>query len=138
MTEEEKIRQTIETYRDYFSNSKADVFHSEKGVWAFWEYDKKYDYCHNFTLFETVEELEWLIAGLVASDTNLLIEVTAEEIQHSLHEIDISNAMQSRYDDCIPQLIENIEVLNKELQKWGKELNVLFQSLSGILERLPK
>lgn len=136
MTEEEKIKQTIEIYKDYFNNSKADVFHSEKGVWAFWEYDEEYDYCNSFIFFETAEELEGIIAGLIASDTNLLIEVTAEGIQHSLHELDINEALQSSYETSIPRLLENIEILNSEFQRWGKELDVLFQSLSGILDRL--
>ncbi len=60
MTEEQKIRQTIEQYSSYFEHSDADVGHTQKGVWFFYEYDKEHDYYNSFIRFETAKELEHL------------------------------------------------------------------------------
>lgn len=73
LTEEEKIRQIIEQYSSYFEHSDADVGHTQKGVWFFYEYDKEHDYYNSFIRFETAKELEHLIASLAADDLNVLI-----------------------------------------------------------------
>lgn len=136
MTEDQKIRQILDQYSSYFKHSDADVGHTQKGVWFFYEYDKKNDYYNSFIRFETARELELLIAELGADDLNLLIEVAIEDMQHALKEIHINDAKECCYDTCIPDLLQNIKVLNNEGQKWAARLEVIYRSFSGILERL--
>lgn len=136
MTEEQKIRQILNQYSSYFEHSDADVGHTQKGVWFFYEYDEKHDYYNSFIRFSTAKELEQLIASLAADDFNILIEVGAEDVHHALRKIQINDAVQSCYDECIPELLKNIEVLNSECQKWAEKLDVIYQSFSGVLERL--
>lgn len=136
MTEEQKIRQVIDQYSSYFEHSDADVGHTQKGVWFFYEYDEEHDYYNSFIRFSTAKELEQLIASLAADDLNVLIEVGAEDVHHALREIQINDSAGSCYDGCIPELLKNIEVLNSECQKWAERLDVIYRSFSGILERL--
>lgn len=135
MTEEQKIRQIIDQYSSYFEHSDADVGHTQKGVWFFYEYDKEHDYYNSFIRFKTAKELEHLIASLAADDLNVLIEVGAEAVHHALEEIDINDVTACCYDGCIPELLKNMETLNGECRKWAERLDVICRSFSGVLER---
>ena len=136
MTEDQRIRQTIDQYSSYFEHSDADVGHTKKGVWFFYEYDKEHDYYNSFIRFKTAKELEHLIASLAADDLNVLIEVGAEAVHHALEEININDATACCYDGCIPELLKNMETLNGECRKWAERLDVIYRSFSGVLERL--
>lgn len=136
LTEDQKIRQILNQYSSYFEHSDADVGHTQKGVWFFYEYDEEHDYYNSFIRFSTAKELEQLIASLLTEDFNILIEVGAEDVHHALRKIQINDAVGSCYAECIPILLKNIEVLNSECQKWAEKLDVIYQSFSGVLERL--
>ena len=136
MTEDQRIRQTIDQYSSYFEHSDADVGHTQKGVWFFYEYDKEHDYYNSFIRFEAAKELEHLIASLTADDLNVLIEVGAEGVHHALEEININDATACCYDGCIPELLKNMETLNGECRKWAEKLDVICRSFSGVLESL--
>ena len=136
MTEDQRIRQTIDQYSSYFEHSDADVGHTQKGVWFFYEYDKEHDYYNSFIRFEAAKELEHLIASLTADDLNVLIEVGAEGVHHALEEININDATACCYDRCIPELLKNMETLNGECRKWAEKLDVICRSFSGVLESL--
>lgn len=136
MTEDQKIKQIIAQYGSYFKHSSADVGHTEKGVWFFYEYDKEHDYYNSFIRFTTAEELTYLIASHAADEIGTLIEVEAENVYHALQEIEINDALESRYDMCIPMLLKDMEVLNQECQKGMEKMDVIYRSFSGILERM--
>lgn len=118
----------------------SDVGHTKKGVWFFYEYDEEHDYYTSFFRFETAEELEQLIAEVLAEEFNTLIEITAENIFRGLDDIaaEISDASQTCYALCIPRLLKNMELLNKEYQKSAERLEIIFQSLSGVLKDVVK
>lgn len=120
MTEDQRIRQIIDQYSSYFEHSAADVGHTQKGVWFFYEYDKEHDYYNSFIRFKAAKELEHLIASLAADDLNVLIEVGA--VHHALEEININDATACCYDGCIPELLKNMETLNGECRKWAERL----------------
>lgn len=134
--ENERIRQVIAKYKDYFKYSRADVGHTEKNIWFFYEYDEEHRYYDSFIRFCTAEELEKLIAGVIADDLNILLETSVENAYHALQEFDMSEAVEKDYDACIPDLLRNMEVLNRECQKNMGKLEVIFKSLSGILTGL--
>lgn len=136
MTEDQKIRQVIDQYSSYFAHSNADVGHTQKGAWFFYEYDEEHDYYNSFIRFETANGLELLIAQLAADDINVLLEAGAEDIQYALKEIDINDATECCYDRCIPELLKNMETLNREGQKWAERMNMICRSFSGFLENL--
>ena len=122
MTEDQKIRQILNQYSSYFKHSNADVGHTQKGVWFFYEYDEENDYYNSFIRFETAKELELLIAELAADDLNIVIEAGVEDMQHALREININDATTSNYGNCIPELLKNMETLNGECRKWAERL----------------
>lgn len=67
-----------------------------------------------------------------------MIEITAENIFHGLDDIsaEIGDASQACYAICIPRLLKNMELLNKEYQKSAERLEVIFQSLSRVLKNV--
>lgn len=136
MTEDEKIKMTIAKYQKFFESTDSDVGHTKKGVWFFYEYDEKYNCYSSFFRFKTAEELEQIIAEVLVEEFNMLIEITAENIFHGLDDIttEISDATQTCYILCIPRLLKNMEVLNKEYQRSAEKLEIIFQSLSGVLK----
>lgn len=134
--ENERIRQVIAKYKDYFKYSRADVGHTEKNIWFFYEYDEEHRYYDSFIRFRTAKDLERLIAGLIADDLNVLIETAVENADYALQEFDMSEAAKKDYDACIPELLRNMEVLNRECEKNMGKLEVIFKSLSGILNGL--
>lgn len=136
MAEDQKIKEIISQYSSYFTHSNADVGHTQKGIWFFYEYDEKHDYYNSFIRFETAKELELLIAQLAADDINVLIEAGTEDIQHALKEIDINDATECCYDGCIPELLKNMETLNNASKKWAERMDAICRSFSGIMERL--
>lgn len=138
MTEDEKIKRMIQKYDGYFKNSNADVGHTSKNVWFFYEYDEEHDYYNSFIRFHTAEELEQIIAGLIADDLSLLIEITVENTHYALRDVDINDAVEKDYGDCIPKLLKNMEVLIREYQKSAGRIEVIFKALSGILTGLQK
>lgn len=140
MTEDEKIKKVIAKYDSFFENTDSDVGHTKKGVWFFYEYDKGHDYYTSFFRFETAEELERIIAEVLIEEFNILIEITAENIFRGLDNIaaEINDASQTCYTICIPKLLKNIEVLNKECQKSAERQEVIFQSLLGVLNGVGK
>ena len=97
----------------------------------------KYTSCNllsiSFILFEKAEEMEQLIVGVISDDLNCLIEVTVENMQYALKDIDINEAKDCCYDYAVPRLVQNLEVLNQEYQKGAEKLDKIFQALSYIL-----
>lgn len=81
MTEDKKIRKVIEKNEGFFRSTISDVAQTEKGIWIFFEYDAKHKYYNSFFQFRTAEELEQIIAAVLADELNILIETTAENIQ---------------------------------------------------------
>lgn len=138
MTENEKIEQIIQKYDSYFQNSNADVGHTSKNMWFFYDYDEAHDYYNSFIRFHSAEELEQIIIGMIADDLNLLIEIAAENTHYALRDININDAVEKNYEDCIPKLLENMEVLNIECQKSAGKIEIIFKALSGILITLQK
>lgn len=138
MTEDEKIKEVIAKYDSFFENTVSDVGHTKKGVWFFYEYDEKHDYYTSFFRFETAEELEQIIAEVLAEEFNILIEITVENVFRELDNIatEINDASQTCYAICIPNLLKNMEVLNKEYQKSAERLEVIFQSLLGVFKNV--
>ena len=136
MTEDEKIKEVIAKYDSFFENTVSDVGHTKKGVWFFYEYDEEHDYYTSFFRFETAEELEQIIAEVLAEEFNILIEITAENIFHEINEIttEINEAAESCYVSCIPNLLKNMEIFNIEYKKSAERLEVIFQSLSGVFK----
>ena len=110
LTEDEKIRNVIEKYENFFQNTISDVARTKKGVWIFFEYDADHDCYNSFFRFKTAEELKQIIAGVVAWEMNMLIEVAAENIQNELEGFDINDVAQS-YNTSIPLLLKNVEIL---------------------------
>lgn len=140
MTEDEKIKKVIAKYDSFFENTDSDVGHTKKGVWFFYEYDEDHDYYTSFFRFATAEELEQIIAEVLVEEFNILIEITAENIFHGLDNIaaEINDASQTCYAICIPNLLKNMEVLNKEYQRSAEKLEIIFQSLSGVFKEAEK
>lgn len=136
LTEDEKIQKVIEENEGFFQNTVSDVAQTKKGAWIFFEYDKEHNYYNCFFRFKTAQELEWIIAEVLADDMNILIETTAENIHHELADIDINDAAQSCYDFSIPELMKNMEVLNSELQKGTGKLDAILQSMPSVFSRL--
>lgn len=134
--ENERIRQVITKYDGYFKHSRADVGHTEKNIWFFYEYDEEHSYYDSFIRFRTAKDLERLIAGLIADDLNVLIETAVENADCALQEFDMNEAVEKDYDACIPELLRNMEVLNRECQNNMGKLEVIFKALSGILTGL--
>ena len=133
MTEDEKIREVIERYEGFFGSTISDVAQTKKGVWIFFEYDAEHGYYNSFFQFRTAEELELIIAQVLADEMNILIETTAENIHIGLQEIDINDMAQGSYDVSIPELLKNMEVLNSEFQKSAGRMDVILRSMPGIL-----
>ena len=73
---------------------------------------------------------------MLVEEFNMLIEITAENIFHGLDDIttEISDKKQTCYILCIPRLLKNMEVLNKEYQRSAERLEVIFPSLLGVLK----
>lgn len=71
LTEDQKIRQTIDQYSSYFENSDADVGHTKKGVWFFYEYDKEHDYStrHSLSVSDIKEVKNGESAGFYFCDS---------------------------------------------------------------------
>ena len=136
LTEDEKIQKVIEENEGFFQNTISDVARTKKGAWIFFEYDREHNYYNCFFRFKTAQELEWIIAEVLADEMNILIETTAENIHHDLAYIDINDAAQSCYDFSIPELMKNMEVLNSELQKGAKKLDAVFRSMPSVFSRL--
>lgn len=134
--ENDRIREVISKYDSYFRNSRADIGHTKKNIWFFYEYDEEHSYYDSFIRFRTAEELEKLIAGVIADDLNILLETAVENAYYALQEFDMSEAVEKDYDECIPELLRNMEVLNREYHKNMNKLDVIFKSLSGILAGL--
>lgn len=133
MTEDEKIREAIKEHEGFFKSTISDVAQTEKGVWIFFEYDAEHRHYNSFFQFTTAGELEQIIAEVLADEMNLLIETTAENIQFGLQEFDINDAAQISYEISIPELLKNMEVLNRELQKSAGRMDVILRSMPGIL-----
>lgn len=112
--------------------------HTKKGVWFFYEYDEEHDYYTSFFRFETAAELELIIAEVLIEEFNVMLEITVENIFHGLDDIsaEIGDASQTCYALCMPRLLKNMELLNKEYQKSAERLEVILQSLSGILREV--
>ena len=138
MTEDEKIRKVIAKYEHFFENTISDVGHTKKEVWFFYEYDEKYKCYKSFFRFETADELEQIIIGVIANELNILIKIIGENVHHEIegNETEINDITESYYDFCIPELLKNIKVLNREFQKSAERLDVIFQSLSGVLREV--
>lgn len=134
--ENERIRQIITKYEGYFRNSRADVGYTEKNIWFFYEYDEEHRCYDSFIRFHTAEDLERLIAGLIADDLNILLETAVENADYALQEFDMSEAVEKDYNACIPDLLRNMKILNDECQKNMGKLEVIFKALSGILTGL--
>lgn len=134
--ENERIRQVITKYEGYFKNSRADVGHTEKNIWFFYEYDEEHRCYDSFIRFRTAKDLKKLIAGLIADDLNILLETAVENADYALQEFDMSEAVEKDYDACIPDLLRNMEVLNRECQNNMGKLEIIFKALSGILTGL--
>ena len=133
LTEDEKIREAIKEHEGFFQSTISDVAQTEKGVWIFFEYDAKHRHYNSFFQFTTAGELEQIIAEVLADEMNILIETTAENIQFGLQEFDINDATQISYEISIPELLKNMEVLNRELQKSAGRMDVILRSMPGIL-----
>ena len=136
MTEDEKIQKVIEENEGFFQNTISDVARTKKGVWIFFEYDEEHNYYNCFFRFKTAQELEWIIAEVLADEMNILIETTAENIHHELEDVDINDMAQSCYDISIPELMKNMEVLNSELQKGAQKLDAILRSIPSVFSRL--
>lgn len=136
LTEDEKIRKVIESNEGFFQSTISDVAQTKKGVWIFFEYDAEHGYYNSFFRFNTARELERIIAEVLADEMNILIETTAENIQLGLREFDINEAAQSSYGASIPELLKNMEVLNREFQKSAERTDVILRSMPGIFSRL--
>lgn len=133
LTEDEKIREVIKEHEGFFQSTISDVAQTEKGVWIFFEYDAEHGYYNSFFQFTTAGELEQIIAEVLADEMNILIETTAENIQFGLQEFDINDAAQISYEISIPELLKNMEVFNRELQKSAGRMDVILRSMPGIL-----
>lgn len=136
LTEDEKIRKVIEKYEGFFQSTISDVAETKKGVWIFFEYDAGHGYYNSFFQFRTAVELEQIIAGVLAEEMNILVETTAEEILYGLEEFDINETAQVCYDASIPELLKNMEVLNRELKKSTERMDVIFRSMPGVFSSL--
>ena len=136
MTEDEKIQKVIEENEGFFQNTISDVARTKKGAWIFFEYDREHNYYNCFFRFKTAQELEWIIAEVLADEMNILIETTAENIHHELADIDINDAAQSCYDFSIPELMKNMEVLNSELQKGAQKMDAIFRAMLSVFRGL--
>lgn len=136
LTEDEKIRKVIEKYEGFFQSTISDVAQTKKGVWIFFEYDAEHGYYNSFFQFHTAVELEKIIAGVLAEEMNILIETTVEEILYGLEESDINETAKVCYDASIPELLKNMEVLNRELSKSAERLDVILRSMPGVFSSL--
>lgn len=140
MTEDEKIKRVIARYDSFFRSTISDVGHTKKGVWFFYEYDEEHDYYNSFFRFETAEELIQIIAEVAAEDINIMLEMAAENISREINDItiEINDATESCYAPCIPNLLKNIEIFNNEYKKSADRMEVIFQSLSRVLNEVEK
>lgn len=138
MTEDEKIKEIICKYRSYFEHSIADVGHTEKGRWFFYEREKGKGYYHSFVEFTKAEELEMIIAESVAEDINVFIDVATDSIQCKMRYIDINEASRNNYDRCIPELLKNLRALNQGCHDGMEMLDKIFGAVSGMLEEVNK
>lgn len=73
---------------------------------------------------------------MLAEAFNILIEITVENIFREINEIttEINEAAESCYVSCIPNLLKNMEIFNKEYKKSAERLEVIFQALSGVFK----
>lgn len=135
MTEEEKIKEIIARYDSFFKYTVADVGHTKKGVWFFYEYDEEHDYYDSFFRFETAEKLMQLIAEVAVENVNIMLETAAENIFHGINDIttEINEASESCYAPCIPNLLKNMEIFNKEYKKSAERMEGIWRALAGIL-----
>lgn len=136
MTEDEKIKSIIKKYGKFFENTFSDVAQSQKGKWIFFEYDKEYNHYDSFYQFETAKELEQIIVAVLAENLNITMELNAENIQRKLDKIDINDIAENNFDYCIPKLQEYMKVFIIEYQKSGERLEVIFKSLSTVIDSL--
>lgn len=123
-------------YRSYFEHSIADVGHTEKGKWFFYEREQGNGYYHSFVEFATAEELEKIIAESVAEDINVLIDVVSDSIQCKMRYIDINEASRISYDECIPELLKNLKALNQGYHDGMEMLDKIFKAVFGLLDEL--
>ena len=125
MSKKEKIERVLDKYKKYFEDTGADVCHSIKGVWFFYQYDNKNDIYECFYKFDDAEELEKIIIGEILQTVNIAIECTAEEItfcnRKNLKMIDVDK-ISDDYDsnDRLKALAVNVEAIHKVMHLTDK------------------
>ena len=134
MNEEEKIKNVLDKYNKYFTDTNSDVCHSIKGVLFFYQYDSKNDIYECFYQFSTAEELEKIIMGEILEAVNIAIECTAEEIVFSnnkrLKMLDVDK-IPADYDfmDRLNELAVIIEAVHKTLHLTDEAYKVVHNIL---------
>lgn len=136
MAENIEINALLEKYKNLFEKSPhMDVAQTAKGRWFFLEYDVKYNKYHSFCEFKTSDELERLIAGIIADDTNTLLEVGLSDMIQSLESVDISADFELRdYSECLPQLIENMKALHESQERHKDLLKRVTEAIECVLD----
>lgn len=134
MTEEQKIEQLLEEYKDFFETTTADIATSAKGRRFFFFKDRMCGDLFALAEFTTAKELEQIVLHEMAEQLNMKLDNVMEDISNGIKYLDVSYS-RCDFSKSVSQLASSLDAIQKGLCKNFPEIA---SSLQGIFTYINK
>ena len=129
--EKEKILQVMEKYRDYFNEWDADVAFGVNGRNIFYVLASGEEF-ETFLFFQTADQLEKIILGMIAENVEIIMEAGMEEISVGFSADKMDGEYGKSIEHYLPGLVHKLDVICKTGEEWQNMMRVTFNSLKNV------